>query len=176
MSDGVTKQETRLTLHWDAWVETYQAEIWGTLEPPETSQHDFMVLDMMGADGSITRAPNLVPLLATVDQSNKWRLAFREDSRYQPFGTALSDADAAWDNDFTRSHQGARSDQPSDPSNTISDQNYLLDFQRGWFKHATDLKPVRYRNAMMEADKNPDARDDKSSRCGGYSSGSWAVP
>ena len=29
MSDGVTKQETRLTLHWDAWVETYQAEIGG---------------------------------------------------------------------------------------------------------------------------------------------------
>jgi hypothetical protein len=159
MDDGLTKQEARITLHWDAWVETYQAEIWGTLESPETSQHDFMVLDMMGSDGSITRIPSFVPLLEKVKSIKQVELAFREDAQYQPFGTALSDSDASWDNDFARSHQEPRSNQPSDPNNTISDQNYLLNFQRGWFKHAADVTPVLYRNAMMEADKNPDARD-----------------
>jgi mannose-6-phosphate isomerase-like protein (cupin superfamily) len=160
MDDGVTKQDARITLYWDAWVETYQAEIWGTLEPPETSQHDFMVLDMMGSNGSITRIPTFVPLLLKVKSIKQVELAFREDTLYQPFGTALSDGDASWDNDFARTHQAPISNQPSDPGNTISDQNYLLDFQRGWFKHAADVTPVRYRNAMMEADRNPDARDD----------------
>jgi oxalate decarboxylase/phosphoglucose isomerase-like protein (cupin superfamily) len=160
MADGRTAAETRLTLHWDPWVECYQAEVWGTLEPPETSHHDFMVLDMMAADGSITRVADLVPLLANVKDIKQVELAFREAAYYEPFYTPLSDDDAAWDNDFTRTHQEPRSDQPSDPQNTVSDQNYLLDFQRGWFKRAAEVKPVRYRNAMMEADKNPDARDD----------------
>lgn len=160
MADGKTAQDARITLHWDPWVECYQAEVWGTLEPPATSRHDFMVLDMMGADGSITRVPEFVPLLANIKDIKQVESAFREDVRYEPFYTPLSDDDAAWDNDFSRSHQEPRSDQPSDPQNTVADQNYLLNFQRGWFKRAAEVKPVRYRNAMMEADKNPDARDD----------------
>ena len=160
MDDGITRQDARVTLYWDAWVETYQAEIWGTLEPPETSQHDFKVLDMMGSDGSITRVASFVPLLANVKSIKQVELAFREAEKYQPFDTSLSDTDAAWDNNFSRSHQEPRSDNPSDQGNTILDQNYLLDYQRGWFKHAADVKPNLYRNAMMEADKNPDARND----------------
>jgi hypothetical protein len=160
LADGKTAAETRITLHWDSWVEAYQAEIWGTLEPPDTSQHDFMVLDMMGADGSITRVPQFVPLLTDVKAIKQVELAFREAELYQPFGTTLSDDDAAWDNNFARSHQEPISDNPSDQQNTIEDKNYLLDFQRGWFKRAAEVKPVRYRNAMMESDKNPDARDD----------------
>jgi len=44
----------------------------------------------------------------------------------------------------------------------VQDLNYLLDFQRGWYKQASDVTPVLYRNAMMLARPdgsftNPDA-------------------
>jgi len=152
--------ETRLTLHFDRWIEAYQAEVWGTLEPPPTLHHDFSVLDLMGNGGEITRIPAFDPLLADIHAVKQVELAFREANTYQPFGIALSDADAAWDNNYLRSHQAPNTDEPSSPANTVQDSNYLLDFQRGWFKRAADVRPVRYRNAMMEPDKNPDARDD----------------
>jgi len=152
--------ETRLTLHWDRWIEAYQAEIWDTLEPPATTHHDFMILDLMGSGGEITRIPAFDSVLADIRAVRQVELAFREANTYQPYGIALSDADAAWDNNYLRSHQVPNTDEPSSPANTVNDSTYLLDFQRGWFKHAADVRPVRYRNAMMEPDKNPDARDD----------------
>jgi mannose-6-phosphate isomerase-like protein (cupin superfamily) len=45
------------------------------------------------------------------------------------------------------------------PQNTISDDNYLIDFQRGWFFQASDVAPVRYLNALMDLD-NPDRAPD----------------
>ncbi len=39
-------------LHYDEWIDAYQAEIWETLEPPPTGSHDIKVLDMMGKEGS----------------------------------------------------------------------------------------------------------------------------
>jgi len=53
-----------------------------------------------------------------------------------------------------------RTAEPSSGQNTISDDSYLIDFQRGWFLQSADVAPVRYRNAMMEADRNPDAAPD----------------
>lgn len=156
---GGAEPEARVTLHWDRWVGAYQVELWGTLEPPETKQHDFTVLDMMGSNGSITRVPQFEQLMADVYAVKQVELAFREADRYHPFGTAVSDADAAWDNNYLRSHQEPRTSDPSSPLNTIEDKNYLLDFQRGWFKRAADVVPVLYRNAMMEPG-NEDAEPD----------------
>ena len=159
-ADGSKQAESRITLHWDRWVEAYQAELWETLEPPPTSRHDFSVLDMMGSNGSITRVAAFADLLRDVKSIKQVLLAFREGPTEEPLGTEIADADAAWDNDYGRTHQEPRTDVPSSPQNTIMDLNYLLDFQRGWFKHAADVTPVRYVNAMMEAGKNPDARSD----------------
>jgi mannose-6-phosphate isomerase-like protein (cupin superfamily) len=86
-------------------------------------------------------------------------LAFRENDRNLPTGYPVSDEQAAWDNAYLRSHQEPRTQDPSSPQNTILDQNYLIDFQRGWFLHASDILPVRYRNTMMD-DSNPDRQDD----------------
>jgi len=149
--------EARVTLHWDQWVEAYQTEIWETLEMPATTHHDFMVLDMMGDDGSITRVDAFSSLLADPHVVRRVELAFREAEVNEPFGTFISDQDAAWDNNLLRSHQEPRVPEPSSQLNTVADQNYLLDFQRGWYRDALTVTPVRYRNAMMDGDSNPDA-------------------
>ncbi len=159
--DSSRVAESRVTLHWDRWIEAYQAEIWETLEPPSTSRHAISVLDMMGCNGSITRIAAFADLLSQVKSIKQVELAFREGPTDEPFGRPIGDDHAAWDNDYLRSHQEPRTNEPSSPQNTILDQNYLLDFQRGWFKHAADVTPVRYRNAMMDGGgTNPDANDD----------------
>jgi oxalate decarboxylase/phosphoglucose isomerase-like protein (cupin superfamily) len=152
--------ETRVNLHRDRWIGAFQVEIWSRLDPPETLDHDYSVLDMMGRDGQITRVPAFDDLLADVRAVTSVELAFREPMLYAPFGTAISDEQAAWDNNFTRSHQQPNSSEPSSQANTVGDKNYRLDFQRGWYQHLDDIQPVFYRNAMMEAQRNPDARDD----------------
>jgi len=45
--------------------------------------------------------------------------------------------------------------QPNSNANTVMDQNYLIDFQRGWYIEADQVEPVRYENAMMDSG-NPD--------------------
>lgn len=156
LQSDTASAESRLVLHWDDWVGCYQAECWDRLEPPETVHHDFAVRDQMGAQGPITRIQALTPLIGDVRAIRRVELAFREPERYHPYGTFIDDATAAWDNNLLRSHQVPNTDQPSSPANTVEDRNYLLDFQRGWFRHARDILPVRYRNAMMDA-TNPDA-------------------
>lgn len=155
-----------LWLHWDEWVNAFQVEVWDRLEPPETVRHDASVLSMMGRDGQITRVPQLLPLLADVDGIGKVELAFREPERSYPAGHAIPPDDLAWDNNLQRTHQAPnRPEQPSSGDNTVRDLNYLLDFQRGWYRQAGDVVPVLYRNAMMlprpdGTYTNPDARDD----------------
>jgi len=161
-----TRDARPLSLHYDDWVNAYQAEVWETLEPPGTTNHDATVLAMMGRDGEITRVPQFTPMLADVKSIGKVELAFREPGRYYPFGNAISENDIAWDNDFGRTHQAPiKADQPSAQENTVQDLNYLLDFQRGWYKQASNVVPVLYRNAMMLGRPdgtftNPDARPD----------------
>jgi hypothetical protein len=155
-----------LKLHWDDWVNAYQAEIWETLEPADMVRHDTSVLAMMGSDGQITRLASFVPLLKDVASITKVELAFREPRHGYPSGNLIAPADLAWDNNLGRTHQAPiKADQPSAPDNTVQDLNYLLDFQRGWYQQASDIVPVLYRNAMMLADSNgvytnPDARPD----------------
>jgi hypothetical protein len=154
-----------LDLHWDEWVNAYQAEIWQTLEPPDTIRHDASVLSMMGRDEQITRVPQFALLLEDIDAISKVELAFREPARGYPSGTLVAPDDLAWDNNYKRTHQAPIQAQPSSGANTVQDLNYLLDFQRGWYQHASDVTPVLYRNAMMLARSdgtysNPDAADD----------------
>ena len=120
-----------LTLHWDDWVNAFQAEIWEQLEPPDTIQHDASVLSMMGRDGEITRMPQFVPMLGDVASVAKVELAFREPARRYPSGAAIQSDDLAWDNNYKRTHQApVNALQPSSNDNTVQDLNYLLDFQQ----------------------------------------------
>lgn len=150
--------EGLVKLHYCPWIDAYQVELWETLEAPANGSHDFQALDLMGKDGSITRMREFNPALRELKQLRRMELAFRENDRDLPFGYLI--ADPEWDNNFLGSHQEPRTQQPSSPENTISDQNYAINFQRGWYRHLDDYQPVRYRNAMMIAEDNPDAKDD----------------
>jgi len=159
LPDNPQKQaEGLVKLHYCPWIDAYQVELWETLEAPANGSHDFQALDLMGKDGSITRMREFKPALRELKQLRRMELAFRENDRDLPFGYLI--ADPEWDNNFLGSHQEPRTQQPSSPENTISDQNYAINFQRGWYRHLDDYQPVRYRNAMMIAEDNPDAKDD----------------
>lgn len=158
--DDMTKiAESRVKLHYCPWIDSYQVEIWETLEAPGNSWHDFQILAQMGRDRSITKVRVFNPALREIKSLRQLELAFRENDRNLPTGYAISEADAAWDNGYLRSHQEPRTTDPSSPQNTILDQNYLIDFQRGWYLQVPNIQPVRYRNAMMDSN-NPDAKDD----------------
>jgi mannose-6-phosphate isomerase-like protein (cupin superfamily) len=152
------KAEATVKLSYCSWIDAYEVEIWETLEPPAGSYHDFQVLDQMGRNGAITRVKAFSPALGDIKSLTKIELAFRENDRNLPSGYQISSNDAVWDNDYSRSHQEPRTQDPSSPQNTISDLNYLINFQRGWFLQTPDIAPVRYRNAMMDSD-NPDKSD-----------------
>jgi mannose-6-phosphate isomerase-like protein (cupin superfamily) len=161
LPDGVPNPpNARVRLAYDIWTHTFQVEIWETLEAPEGTSHAFSVLDQMGRNAPITRVPQFDGVMAQLASLNSMELAFREDVRDLPFGFSITDADAAWDNAFLRSHQAPVTPEPSSPSNTILDQSYRLDFQRGWYVQAPEIVPVRYLNAMMDSAGNPDAKPD----------------
>jgi mannose-6-phosphate isomerase-like protein (cupin superfamily) len=120
----------------------------------------------MGRDNEITRIPQFLPMLADPGSIEKVELAFCEPSRQYASGSLVAKEDLAWDNNYDRTHQCPRlPNTPSANDNTIADRNYLLDFQRGWYKQASEVVPVLYRNAMMLARAdgtytNPDADKD----------------
>lgn len=150
--------EAAVKMRYDRWIGAYQVELWGTLEAPAGVSHDYSVLDLMGAQGSITRVVDVAPLLENIKAVRRVELAFRENDRDLPYGYRIAPEFAAWDNNFTSSHQEPRTPEPSSEQNTIPDRNYLVDFQRGWFiPKARDVAPVRYRNGMMD-DDNAEAR------------------
>lgn len=139
----------RVRLHFCDWVRKFQVEIWETLEAPEGRNHHYKVLDMMGARGSITRLRPLGPLLQDVKAVKQVRISFREGDHDEPFGYAINESNAARDNNYNRNHQVPNDPTPSSNANTVTVQNYLIDFQRGWFLDADATTPVRYVNAMM---------------------------
>lgn len=151
--------EEIVKLRYCPWVDAFQVEIWETLEAPLGKHHDYRVQDMMGRFGSITKIKAFNPALRDLKAVRRIELAFRENDRDLPFGYTIQENEAQWDNNFLRSHQEPRFDEPSHPLNTIEDKNYMLDFQRGRFFNAKDVKPVRYRNGMMTPD-NPESRND----------------
>ena len=152
-TNPVNTAEATVKLSYCPWVDAHQVEIWETLEPPQAQSHDFTVLDLMGRSGSITRVPQFNPALRDIKSLKVVELAFRENDRDLPFGYRINEP--RWDNNYLRSHQEPRTQEPSSPQNTIADENYLIDFQRGFYRQAKDVLPVRYRNAMMEPG-NPD--------------------
>jgi mannose-6-phosphate isomerase-like protein (cupin superfamily) len=145
--------EATVKLRYCRWIDAYQVELWQTLEAPANNHHDLQVLDLMGADGDITRVPAFDNALADIKAVRQIEIAFRENDRDLPFGYAINDPE--WDNNNLRSHQAPNVPQPSSAQNTVEDKNYLIDFQRGWYLQAEDVEPVRYENPLME-DSNPD--------------------
>ena len=152
--------EAMVKLHHCRWVDAYQVEFWETLEPPPASRHDFQVLDQMGRDAPITRMPQFAAALREVKKIRRVQLAFSENDVDLPYGFAIPIGERQWDNNYLSSHQEPLNFEPSSPDNTINDGNYLIDFQRGWYLDANATRPVRYRNAMMVREDNPDAHDD----------------
>jgi mannose-6-phosphate isomerase-like protein (cupin superfamily) len=152
---------TDLYLHFDKWINAYQTEIWETVAPPPRKYHDFKVLDQIGRMGSITSVFAFKELIRNLPSLRQVELSFRENDIDLPFGYRIQDPQ--WDNDYTRNHQAPISPKPSDnDKNTIQDNSYLIDFQRGHFFDEVDtMQPVRYLNAMMESDitDNPDVRN-----------------
>lgn len=155
-SDPARTDEAVVRLHHCNWTDCWQAEFWETLEPPGNGRHDFSVLDQMGFGAPITRVRAFLPALEDLKGLRRLELAFRENDRFLASGQPIDQP--AWDNNYKRSHQEPRTPAPSSQQNTVDDQNYLIDFQRGWYLDAQATAPVRYRNAVMDAD-NPD-RDD----------------
>ncbi|WP_407114499.1 cupin domain-containing protein [Bradyrhizobium sp. LMG 9283] len=144
-------------MHFCPWIHAFQVELWETLDAPAGKQHDYQVLDMMGYHGPITKVPKFADALADLDKLKRVDLAFRENDVTYPSRSTIPDADVAWDNYYQRNVQVPNTQQPSSDQNTVRQDRYGVDFQRGWFvKKVRDIPPVRYRNGMMEAG-NPDA-------------------
>ncbi len=148
---------SQVTLGYCSWVRAYQCEIWDNLDPIPGSTHHFKVLSQMGKNGAITEVPALNNALKIAREIKEITITFRENETDEPFGYKINDP--AWDNDFTRSYQVPKTNDPSSPQNTVTVNNYLINFQRGWFMNSADVIPVRYSNAMME-NINPAFRPD----------------
>ncbi|WP_139488526.1 cupin domain-containing protein [Brevibacillus dissolubilis] len=151
--DG-TQEEAIVKLHYCNWIKAYQVEIWESLNPPVGSKHDYMILGQMGQNGAITRVRPFSQALAEPKKIKRLELKFRENDKDQPYGYTINDPQ--WDNNYLRSHQEPGVDEPSSQANTIADESYGIDFQRGWFLDSNEVKPVRYRNAMMIQGENPE--------------------
>lgn len=158
-ADAAKNASALVRLHFDAWINAYQAEIWDNLEPPPTKHHNAKVANMMGREGSITRVRSFCPALGDPDNIHQVTVAYRENDIDIPSGFKIYAQDdshtigyAQWDNNYGRTYQVPNTQDPSANQNTAEVNNYLLDFRRGWFfqKVRTDVSPVRYKNAMTE--------------------------
>jgi len=149
-SDPQKNASAQVRLHFDAWIDAYQVEIWDSLEPPPTKHHNSKVANMMGREGSITRVRSFGPALSDPDNIRQVAVAFRENDVDIPSGFQIGNPQ--WDNNYGRTYQVPNTQDPSAPQNTVQVNNYLVDFRRGWFfqKARTDVPPVRYKNAMTE--------------------------
>lgn len=151
--------DAQVRMHFCPWIHAFQVELWETLDAPAGKHHDYQILDMMGYRGPITKVPAFADALSDLDALRRIDLAFRENDVSYPSRVTISDADAAWDNYYQRNVQVPNTQDPSSDQNTVRQDGYGVDFQRGWFvKKVRDIPPVRYRNGMMEAN-NPDAND-----------------
>lgn len=158
LGDKQNDPQTDVRLHLCRWTDSWQVEFWETLRTPRGARpHDIQVLDQMGFEAPITCVPEFVPILQNLKGLRHVHLAFSEPDRDAVTGALITDRE--WDNNFLRSHEEPIDPTPNSAKNTIKDRNYVVDFQRGYFVDAKATKPVRYRNAMMDAD-NPD-RDDR---------------
>lgn len=135
-------------MFYDRYVNAYQVEIWETLEPLETESHSFKVLDQMGLHKPITAIPGFRSALVDIHGITGVDVSSRETDLDRPFNYRINNP--GWDNDYARSHQVPKQPWPNSGDNTVLDQNYHVDFRRGWVKDANEVPPVFYQNAMME--------------------------
>jgi mannose-6-phosphate isomerase-like protein (cupin superfamily) len=149
--------EATIALHFDRWINAFQAEIWEINSAPPRTHHDFKVLDQIGHMGPITSVSEFKNILHNLSNLSRLEVSFRENVVDLPFGYQINDPQ--WDNNYMRNHQVANTNEPSSNANTVSDDCYLIDFQRGhFFTNIDQVTPVRYRNGMMTPD-NPEAKD-----------------
>jgi mannose-6-phosphate isomerase-like protein (cupin superfamily) len=155
-ADSSKAADATIKLHFCPWIRAFQAEIWGTLEPPAGMSHDIKVLSLMGRDGSITRLRNFDPALTDIDSIRQVVTAIRENDIDEPFGYQINDP--AWDNNYSRTIQVPNTQDPSAAQNTVELKNYELNFRRGWYLDARQTAPVRYLNGMVDYTdpNNPD--------------------
>ncbi|MBO9202132.1 MULTISPECIES: cupin domain-containing protein [Niastella] len=143
--------ETQIALSFCNWVRAFQCEIWDNLDPVDGSSHHFKVLSQMGRKGTIVHVSNLDAALKQLRDIKIVEMNFREGATDEPFGYKINNDDATWDNDYMRSYQVPNTSTPSADGNTVHVDNYLVNFQRGWWLDSANVKPVRYSNAMMES-------------------------
>jgi len=154
--EGKPPAEELVRLEYCPWIDAFQVEMWETLEAPEGVRHDFKVAQMLGKDSSITRVAAFADALSEMEKLRRIEVAVREDNMQWPSGWAINDQDAGWDNFFDRIIQVPNTQEPSSTQNNINTKNYLIDFQRGYFiADASQVDPVRYRNAMIEDASHP---------------------
>lgn len=155
------KLSAAVKLNYCPWIGAFQAEIWGELEPVRGSSHDFQVLQMMGKNAAITRVPHFSKYIADLKCISRMELSFRENDVDYPFGYKISEQNTERDDNYLGTHQEPRKTEPSSFENTIDDKNYAINFQRGWFfpNVTDDVKPVFYRNAMMDESNKARAND-----------------
>lgn len=156
-NEAALTAETTLRLRYAKNIDAYQVEVWSTLEGPNPTPHDFVVLDLMGWQGVITRIPAFDAALADIKDVKRIEIACRENDRDLPSGYQIGNPQ--WDNNLLRSYQVPNTPEPSSDANTVLTQNYLINFQRGWFLNAADVPVVRYRNPLME-DNDADNHQD----------------
>lgn len=138
-----------VTLTYCAWIDAYQVEIWDAMEPPAGATHDWQVLDQMGWGGSITHVPAFAPYMQDLRALRNLRVALREAARTEPSGYVIDVP--AWDNFYERNVQVPNSGEPNSPNNTVIENTYTINFQRGWYiRDIGDIDPVRYRDALMD--------------------------
>lgn len=156
----LTPNDPVIRLYYCPWVDAFQMELWGTMELPEGDFHPMEVLSMMGRYGSITRIPQLAERMTNPKQIREVDLEFLEDDTTETSGYFLPDSETAKDDFYFRNLQVPNTQNPSDNANTVQKGTYTLNFLRGFFiPDATQIAPVRYRNAMM-FENNPDVRPD----------------
>lgn len=156
--DATITADGTIRLHFCNWINAYQVELWESLEPPATKRHDIKVQSLMGRDGHIAHHRQFDVLLDKIDDIKQVELAFSESDIDKPTGYKINNQQ--WDNDYFRSYQVPNTQTPSAPENTVKVDNYMLDFQRGWFFDdvGKEVLPVRYQNAMTEP-SSADYRD-----------------
>lgn len=146
--------EAWVSLDYCPWIDAYQVELWETLEPPLSTRHDYQVLSMMGYRGAITVVPQFAKALEKIDDLRWVNLLFRQDELESPNRRSIPVSEVALDNYYKRNVQVPNTQDPSSSKNTVPEDSYGVDFQRGWyFANVTqDIQPVRYLNAMMDDD------------------------
>ena len=146
-------------LYYCPWIDAYQMEMWGTLEVPSGDYHAPGRAHDDGAERRDHGVPQLQRFLDDVKRIREIDLEFLEDNVMTPSGYLLPDTATKTDDFYFRNLQVPNTQNPSDQGNTVAKASYTLNFDRGFFiPDASQVLPVRYRNAMMMQD-NPDRGD-----------------